>query len=103
MDKYILANITKLKIRKRAMECRFGLMVQNMKDFGKMTWLLDMVDLYWPTEMYIKGNGLKTKPMDKANITMPRVQLIAVVGSKINKREQVVKNGQTEVIMKVST
>ena len=78
-------------------------MVLNMKDFGKMTWLSDMVDSYWPTEMYIKGSGLKTKPMDKANITMPRVQLIAVVGSKINKRVQVVKNGLTEVIMKVNT
>ena len=103
MDKYILANITNLSLRKRAMECRFGLMVQNMKDFGKMTWLLDMVDLYWPTEMYIRVNGLRTKPMDKANITMPRVQPIAVVGSKISKRVQVVKNGQTEVIMKAST
>ena len=103
MDKCILANTTKLNHRKRATECRCGLMVQNMKDSGKMIWRLDTVGLYWPTEMYTKVNGLKTKPMGKANTIMLRAQLIAVVGSKISKRVKVVKNGLTVAIMKVIT
>ena len=68
-----------------------------------MIWRLDTVGLYWPTEMYTKVNGLRIKPMVKANIIMLRVPLIAAVGSKISKRVKVVKNGLTVAIMKAIT
>ena len=54
-------------------------------------------------EMFIKEIGLMIKLTAMVNIFMQKVQLIKADGTKTNKKEMDVKNGQMVHFMKVYT
>ena len=79
--------IQKLK-QKKAMGCKFGLTVLNLKDFGKMIWQMGTGDSFWRTEMFSKEIGSMIRRMEMEIIIMLKVQLTKGAGMKINKKEE---------------
>ena len=67
---------------------------------GKTTQLMVSVDLFTPTEMSMKANGLKTKLKDLEHIVMKMDHNIKVAGNKTNTMAKVKKLGQMAQISK---
>jgi hypothetical protein len=84
-------------------EFRYGLMDQDMMDFGRTEWLMVEVDLFMLMETFMKVNGSKIKLMD-----MEYNKIITEVGTKANGKTTnntatVSKSGPTAALTKEST
>jgi hypothetical protein len=63
-----------------AMEHKCGLMEAGMKDIGVMIRLMGKENWFMLMEMFMKGNGLTTKPTAKAHIHTQMVHFITEIG-----------------------
>lgn len=63
---------------------KYGLMDQDMMDFGEMEWLMDLVDWSMPKAMSMRANGLKTRLMAMGFILTSMVAGMRANGSRIN-------------------
>jgi hypothetical protein len=86
MDSYIPDSGMSPLRAKKVMGFKYGLMDQNMKDFGRTIWQRDLVDSFLPMEMFIKEIGLMIRLMEMESIFMQKEQHIKVAGLKINKK-----------------
>ena len=77
-------------------EFRFGLMGQDMMDFGGMVWRMVMVDWSMLKVMYMKESGLKIKLMALVYILISMEAGMKDNGIKINSMDMVSNNGQME-------
>lgn len=75
-------------------EGNFGLMVQNIKEFGKMILLMGLEELFLQMEIYIKENGKMIKLMGLENILKWMVLFIMEIFLIINFMVRVNNNGQ---------
>lgn len=78
---------------------KYGQMVASMKGFGLKIRHQGLEDLYLLMVTFMKVNGRMIKLMGKEIITMQKVQLTKVDGSKTNKKVTVKKNGLMAVII----
>lgn len=62
-----------------------------------------MVSFIMLMEMFMRVNGLMTKPMEREHISMPTGQTIMVIGEMTSSMDLVLKDGQMALYMKVST
>ena len=76
------------------MAFKYGQMVQNMKDSGKLIWLKVLEDSFWLMEMFTKEIGLMIKRMERVSTFMPKELLTKVAGLKTSKKAQEEKSGQ---------
>lgn len=75
------------------MEFKYGRMVPNMKEFGKIIKLMDKDVSSMLMVMYMKVTGQKTKPMALEITNMPTVPCIKEPGNMICKMDMVKKLG----------
>lgn len=87
---------------KKAMEYKYGLMDQNMKDFGILVKLKGMEGSYWLMANHTKENGKMIRLMVKEYTGIVRGLDMKVCGSMISKMDLEENNGQMDHIMKDS-
>ena len=84
-------------------ESNFGLMDQNMRAGGKMTWQMAKDDLFTPMVMFTLAIGLTIKLMVMETILIWMVPNTKENGKKINSTDMELKHGQTVLAIKAST
>lgn len=75
-------------------------MVQDMRDTGRITRLMEREDLYMLMETSMKETGKMIKLMVMESILIQMAQDMKVNGGKINNMAMVLKNGQMEHAIK---
>jgi len=81
----------------------FGQMDLDTKDSGEMTKLIDLVNLYMQTVIFMKVNGLTIRLKVKELIIMQMEHIMKVTGLMTNNMDWGLKAGQMELVMKVIT
>mgnify|MGYP006099523671 CR=1 FL=1 len=81
------------RIRKTAVEFKFGQMVQGTTDSGETEWPMDMEDSFMPRVMCMKVSGLKTRLMVMEFTRILMEVDTKVNGSKISNMDSVLSNG----------
>lgn len=97
------ANGWSMRIKKTAVESKFGQMDQDMTDSGETEWQMDMEDLCMLRVMCMKESGPKTKPMDTEFTLILMEADMKVNGFKINNMVSVSSNGQMVPNTRVNT
>ena len=82
---------------------KFGLMVHDMKDIGKVIKQMEGVDSYMLMVMCMKETGEMIKLMEMEFILMLMDPVIRVVGLMTNSMVMVLKNGLMALHMKEHT
>jgi hypothetical protein len=81
----------------------FGQMDLDTKDSGEMTKLIDLVNLYMQTVIFMKVNGLTIRLKVKEHIIMQMEHIMKVTGLMTNNMDWGLKAGRMELVMKVIT
>lgn len=82
---------------------KFGRMVQSMMDNGQQIKLMARGRSFMLTVIFMKDNGSTIKLMALERINMSTEQPILVSGCKTAKMEPVLRIGQMDLSMRVST
>ena len=83
-------------------EYKYGQTVQNTRDFGLTTKHMEKEDSFMLMEIYMKGNGWKTRQKDSECIITVTEQGTRESGCKTINRDMEWRHGQMEVNMKGS-
>jgi hypothetical protein len=90
----------KMKIKKTEEVCKYGQMVQDMMDSGKMELLKDTEGWFMPRETYMKVNGWMTKLMVMVSTLTLMEASMKVNGLMISNMDLESKDGQMVLSMK---
>jgi len=71
-------------------------MVPNSKDIVEIIELTEKADWFILMEMFMRGNGLMIKHMERENIPILMVQFMMEIFSKMSNKERVLKLGLME-------
>lgn len=102
MEQSIRENGLLKKIRRTVEAYKFGQMGLDMMDFGKTVWPMVMGDQFTLKEMFMKVNGMKTKPMAMEFTHISTEADMRASGSKTSNMEQELSNGQMELNTKAN-
>jgi hypothetical protein len=81
---------------------RYGKMVRNMRDIGRMTWPMARAALFTLMEMFTRVNGLMTRLMEEELTFIWMVLSTLETGEKINNMASELKRGLMGLVMRAT-